>query len=172
MGGDELYRTTLGRGAGKVGSGTADNVLVKDVGADREVMSVAEVTLGEPLELRLQSLTYEDRAEVLFALTEAIDLAGGWILEKRTISAHALELRIELQTRGLIEMYAALVGSAIELTRNAHLLLAERCTCLRHLRGRGHISAILAIRLEVAFVGDPSWQDGWIERMVREAAHA
>jgi len=149
----------------------ADNLLVNKIAADWETPYRAEASL-EPLEVRLSSLTYDDRAAILSDLTEAIDRAGGWILERRTTSAHALELRIELQTRALIDMYAAIVGSGVELTREAHLLLAERCTCLQHLRGRDQIAAILTMRLEVTFLGDLMLHDGWMEQMLRHAATA
>lgn len=124
------------------------------------------------MELRLQSLTYDDRNAILFGLTEAIDRAGGWILERRTTSAHAIDFRIELQTRALVEIYAAIVGSGVELTRAGHMLLAERCTCLQHLRTNEHVSAIIAVRLEVVFLADMMLHDGWMEQMLRHAATA
>ncbi len=128
--------------------------------------------LAEPLELRLQCLTYDERSNVLPVLTEAIDRAGGWLLDRRTVAAHALELRIELQVRALVEMYAALVSSGVELTREAHLLLTERCTCRQHQRSRESMSTIMSIRLEVAFLADVTVESNWMQWMSRHTATA
>ena len=126
----------------------------------------------EPLELRLQCLTYDERNTVLPALTDAIDRAGGWLLDRRTVAAHALELRIELQVRALVEVYAALVSSGVELTREAHLLLTERCMCRQHQNSRESMASIMSIRLEVAFLADVTVETNWMQWMSRHTATA
>ncbi len=126
----------------------------------------------EPLELRLQCLTYDERLNVLPALTDAIDRAGGWLLDRRTVAAHALELKIELQVRALVEIYAALVSSGVELTREAHLLLAERCTCRQHQPSRERMASIMSIRLEIAFLVDMTLETNWTQWVSRHTATA
>ncbi len=124
------------------------------------------------MELRLQCLTYDERSVVLPALTEAVDRAGGWILERRTTAAHALELSIELQVRALVDVYAALVSSGVELTRKAHMLLTERCVCRQYQSSRGAMSTILSIHLEIAFLADPPVENRWMEWVSKSAARA
>ena len=152
------------------GAGYADRVYVSNYGLERNDTLADEFL--EPLELRLQCLTYDDRAQVLPEMTDAIDRAGGRILDRRTVAAHALELKIELQVRALVDMYAALVGSGVDLTREAHLLLTERCMCRQHQQTRESMASILCIRLEVAFLADVVAENEWMQWVSRSAATA
>lgn len=120
-------------------------------------------SLPEATELRLQCLTYDERATVLPAITDAVDRAGGWILDRKTMASHALELHIELQLRALVDVYAALVSSGVELTREAHLLLTERCVCRQYQKSRQSMSSILSLQLEVAFLSDVAMENGWTQ---------
>lgn len=148
----------------------ADRQTVNDINPER---NVPQTDLSpEPVELRLQCLTYDERQNVLPLLTDAIDRAGGWLLDRRTIAAHALELHLELQVRALVDVYAALVGSGVELTRDAHLLLTERCTCRQHQPSRESMSSIMSIRLEVAFLADVTVEANWMQWMSRQTATA
>ncbi len=151
-------------------AGYADRRYVNDFGQERNNSLADE--LFEPVELRLQCLTYDDRAQVLPMMTDAIDRAGGWILDRRTVAAHALELKIELQVRALVDMYAALVGSGVDLTREAHLLLTERCVCRQHQQTRESMASILCLRLEVAFLADVVAENEWMQWVSRSAATA
>ncbi len=126
----------------------------------------------ETTELRLQCLTYDERATVLPAITEAVDRAGGWILDRRTMAAHALELRIELQVRALIDVYAAVVSSGVELTREAHMLLTERCLCRQYQSLKGGLSTILSIQLEIAFLAHLPIQNDWAQWVRKNATRA
>jgi hypothetical protein len=126
----------------------------------------------EAMELRLQCLTYDERATVLPAITDAVDRAGGWILDRRMLAAHALELRIEVQVRALVDVYAALVSSGVELTREAHLLLTERCVCRHYQNSRQSRSSILTIQLEVAFLADLPVENNWMQWVSKNAATA
>ena len=98
-------------------------------------------------ELTLQSFTYQDRSALIPELGAAIDSAGGWILDRRPTSANALEMYLEVQQAALPEVYGALLGSGLELTRESHRALA-----------RHGAPSILTIRIEVHFL--------------QEAAHA
>lgn len=126
----------------------------------------------EARELRLQCLTYDERATVLPAMLEAVDRAGGWVLDRRTMAAHALELRIELQVRALIDVYAALVSSGVELTRAAHMLLTERCLCRQYQGSRESLSTLLSIQLEISFLAHLPVQNDWSQWVGKNAARA
>jgi hypothetical protein len=114
--------------------------------------------------LELQGFSYEDRQGLLPLLTSAFARCGGWVLERKTISATAMEFRFELQLQGIVELYAALIATGVELTRNTHAVLTDLCTCRHHLgkadrlgkgaRAGGGGGQILTIRLELNFLED------------------
>jgi hypothetical protein len=106
-------------------------------------------------ELNLRSFTYQERSHLLPELGAAIDMAGGWVMERRSLSADALELQLEVQLQALPEVYGALLSSGLEITRDSHRALAERCNCSQHMRPRRGASSILLLRLEVNFLPDP-----------------
>ncbi len=119
--------------------------------ADRLIVNDDDIQL----EIALRSFTYLERAAILPELGAAIDGAGGWMLDRRQLSASSLELSVEVQVQALPEVYAALLASGLELTRDSHRLLAERCNCCMHLpRRRGPLS-VLSVRVEVHFLSDP-----------------
>ena len=103
-------------------------------------------------ELNLQSFTYLERGALIPELGAAIDGAGGWILDRRPTSANAIEMYLEVQQATLPEIYGALLGSGLELTRESHRALAERCTCGLHLSVRHGAPSILTMRIEVTFL--------------------
>ncbi len=106
------------------------------------------------VEIDLQAFTYADRQALLPALSQAIDLAGGWILERKAASPDIVSVLLEVQTCALADAYAALLTSGLELSRESHRTLAERCNCCLHLRPTSGISSILTIRLEIHFLED------------------
>ncbi len=88
------------------------------------------------------------------------------------MAAHALELTIELQVRALLDVYAALVSSGVELTRAAHMLLTERCVCRHYQRSRAGLATILSIQLEIAFLANLPLENDWAQWVSRHAARA
>ncbi len=106
-------------------------------------------------ELQLQSHTYLDRVALLPELGAAIDGAGGWMLDRRQISAVAVEMSLEVQQQSLPEVYGALLSSGLELSRESHRQLAERCNCCMYLPKRRGASSILTLHIEVQFLADP-----------------
>ena len=104
--------------------------------------------------LNIQGFTYEQRHRLLADLTAALGNCGGWILERKTLSPTNLEFRIEIQLRSVLDLYATLVATGVELTRSGHQALTELCTRRKHLRLSGELGQILAIRLEIAFLDD------------------
>ncbi len=135
-------------------------------------MDAPEEFSPEQPDLHLQSLSHDSIDRVMPALTDAIDKASGWVLDRHMISASIVELRIELQFRALIEMYGALVSSGIELTRESHLLLTERCTCRHFMKTREERSTILTIRLELSFLRGLNPNPELLQLMSRATATA
>ena len=85
--------------------------------------------------LELQGYSYQERQGILPTLTSAFTQCGGWVLERKTLSPTTMEFRIEIQLRAIVELYSSLVASGVELTRTAHAILTDLCTC-RHLAPR------------------------------------
>lgn len=104
--------------------------------------------------LELQSFSYGDRAGQLPALLTAIADGGGWVLDRRTLSASTLQLNIEAQLRSIVEIYAAIIGSGLELTRSSHIALTDLCTCHRNASSKVDLGEIVTLRLEVSFLED------------------
>ncbi len=104
--------------------------------------------------LDIQAFTYEPRRDLIADLTVAFANCGGWVIERKTLSPANLEFRIEIQLRGVLDLYAAIVGTGVELTRAGHEALTELCQRLRHMRMLAELGQIVAIRLEIAFLDD------------------
>lgn len=102
--------------------------------------------------IELQAHTYEERHGLLPALTTAVSLCGAWIVERKTLSATAMEVRMEVQLRMIVELYAAMLAAGIEFGRDGHQALADLCTCRKHMDSdrRG----LLTIRMELSFLDD------------------
>ena len=107
----------------------------------------------------LQGYSYQDRQGLLPALTTAFTHCGGWVLERKTTSATTMEFMLEIQLRGIVELYGSLVSSGVELTRSAHGTLTDLCTCRKHqtqsTRPSFQASAqVVSLRLELSFLED------------------
>jgi hypothetical protein len=101
----------------------------------------------------IKSFTYDDRQSVLSRLSCVFSDCGGWILERRTVSPAITSFRVEIQLRAIVELYASLVEGGLELTRTAHLSLAELCTCSLHLR-KAELGQVVALQIEISFLED------------------
>jgi len=106
-------------------------------------------------EITLRGFTYQDRPELMADLGVAVDLAGGWILERRTVTATAMQIRMELQATALTEVYAALLASGLELTRDSHRMLAQRCNCVLLMPPRRGNLSLLQLDVEIHFLDAP-----------------
>ena len=107
------------------------------------------------LELHLAAFSYIERAKLLADLGTAVDGAGGWMLDRRQVSPHTFEMCVEVQQQCLPELYAALLSGGLELTRESHRVLAERCNCCNYLPSRRGASTIMTLRIEVQLLSDP-----------------
>jgi len=115
-----------------------------------------------PETVDLHGYSYLDRQGLLPQLVTSFTNCGGWILERKTTSATKIEFRLEIQLRGIVDLYSSLVSSGVELTRNTHALLTDLCTCRHNLSrtvdpaaaARYPAGQVLTIRLEVNFLED------------------
>lgn len=108
--------------------------------------------------LDIQAFTYEQRSGVLPDLTAAFSDCGGWLLARKTLSPTNMEFRVEIQLRAIVDFYAAIVSSGVELTRSGHETLTELCTRRRHRRLAAELGQIVALRLEITFLDDVTLQ--------------
>jgi hypothetical protein len=104
--------------------------------------------------LDIQGFTYEQRHGLLPMLTAAFSNCGGWMLERKTLSPTHMEFRVEIQLRCILEFYAAVVATGVELTRAGHQSLTELCSRRRHLRLASELGQVVTIRLELNFLDD------------------
>ena len=104
--------------------------------------------------LDIQGFTYEDRHGLLPTLTAAFSNCGGWVIERKTLSPTNMEFRIEIQLRAVLDLYASLVATGVELTRSGHESLTELCTRRKHLHITAELGQVVAIRLEINFLDD------------------
>jgi hypothetical protein len=104
--------------------------------------------------LDIQGFTYEQRQSLLADLTAAFGNCGGWILERKTLSPTNMEFRVEIQLRAILDLYAAMVSTGVELTRSGHDVLTELCTRRKHLLLAAELGQVVTIRLEIAFLDD------------------
>ena len=102
--------------------------------------------------IELQAHTYEERHGLLPDLTTTVSRCGAWIVDRKTLSPTTLELRIEIQLRSVVELYATLLSSGLEFTRLGHQTLTHLCICRKHLAPG--IPNLVTIRLELAFLED------------------
>jgi hypothetical protein len=109
--------------------------------------------MGNSMQLiELQAYTYEERHGVMPALMTAVSLCGAWIVNRKSLSATAMEVRMEVQLRMIVELYAAMLSSGVEFGREGHQALADLCTCRKHMELER--IGLITIRMELAFLDD------------------
>ncbi len=96
--------------------------------------------------LDIQGFSYEERQGLLPSLTSAFADCGGWILNRRTLSPTTVEFRVEIQLRAVIDLYASIISSGLELTRAGHLGFTHLCTCRKNLTTPADLGQIITIR--------------------------
>ena len=72
--------------------------------------------------LSIQGFSYDERQGLLPTLISAFAECGGWVLDRKTLSARTLEIRLEIQLRSALDLYASIVASGLELTRSGGTL--------------------------------------------------
>jgi hypothetical protein len=106
----------------------------------------------------LQGYSYEDRQGLLPSLTSAFTDCGGWILDRKTVSANTMEFNFEIQLSSVVELYSGLLSTGVELTTLAHATLTDLCTCRHHLERTSQTSQVLSLRLLLSFLEDVTLQ--------------
>jgi hypothetical protein len=104
--------------------------------------------------LDIQGFTFEPRHRLLDDLNAALGNCGGWVLERRTLSATNLEFRVEIQLLAVLDLYAALLATGLELTRSGHEIFTELCTLRKHMRITTELRQVIVLRLEISFLED------------------
>ena len=104
--------------------------------------------------LDIQGFSYEERHGILPTLTTAFADCGGWILDRKTLSPTTMEFHLEIQLRAVVDLYASILASGLELTRAGHLGLAHLCTCRKNLAAPSDLGQVVSIRLEISFLED------------------
>lgn len=102
--------------------------------------------------LDIQGYSYEASEVLLRKLSRSLVNSGGWILDRRAISASDYEFTLELELRSAMELYAGIISAGVELTRANHLALTDLCTCRLHFMGSREMGQIVGLRLEVTFL--------------------
>jgi hypothetical protein len=108
--------------------------------------------------LDIQGFSYEERHGLLPTLTSAFADCGGWILDRKTLSPSTMEFRVEIQLRGVVNLYASIIASGLELTRAGHLGLTHLCICRKNLPIPADLGQIVTIRIEISFLEDATLQ--------------
>jgi hypothetical protein len=104
--------------------------------------------------LDIQSFSYDDRTGLLPVLLAGLADCGGWVLERRTVSASMVELKVEAQLRSVVDLYGAIIGAGLELTRTSHLVLTDLCTCRRNVQRSADLSQLVTLHIEISFLED------------------
>ncbi len=102
----------------------------------------------------IQAFTYEYRPVRLDELTTVVGNCGGWIVERKALSPTNMEFRIELQLRAVVDMYAGILGTGVELTRPGHENLTELCTRRKHRSITAALGETISLRLEINFIDE------------------
>ena len=102
--------------------------------------------------LDLRSFSYDDRDRVLPQLLNGLADCGGWVLDRRTLSSTAVEFRIEVQLRSIVDLYALMIATGLELTRFSHLALTDLCTCRKNAAAMTDLGQLVTLRMEINFL--------------------
>ena len=102
----------------------------------------------------LRGYSYQDRQGLLPSLTTAFAQCGGWVLDRKTVSATAVEIHLEIQLQGIVELYSSLVASGLELTRATHATLTSLCIFRKHIAFSRQPGRLISIRLQLEFLED------------------
>lgn len=102
--------------------------------------------------LDIQGFSYDQREMLLPLLSRTVTNCGGWVHERRSISTSSFEITLEIELRFILDFYAGMIASGLELTRSNHLALTDLCTCRKHFLGTPDAKQIVGVRIEIAFL--------------------
>ncbi|GGG91684.1 hypothetical protein [Silvibacterium dinghuense] len=115
--------------------------------------------------LKLTAASGEDPEKLVRLLSGVLLASGGWVLSRATQGREVAEIDFEFVRSTCIEIYAALVASGIELSRESHYQLAELCACTRRLMRE---KAYGIARIDLVIYGDASARVADPELSLRE----
>jgi hypothetical protein len=104
--------------------------------------------------LAIETCSYEDRRVIYPAITEALELCGCWLLDRRPTSLTQVEFSFELQLRSVVDLYASLIAAGLELTRASHADLTFFCTLRKHQDYPNSLAGVVTVQLVVNFLED------------------
>jgi len=102
--------------------------------------------------LDLQGYSYEPHDALLPLLSRILLHCGSRIHDRHSLSPSSFEILLEIELHSILDLYAGLIASGLELTRSNHLALTDLCTCRKYLLGSSDERRIVAIRIEIAFL--------------------
>ena len=105
-----------------------------------------------PCHLSIETFSYEDRGIIFPAVSEALELSGSWLLERRQVSFTQVEYRFELHLRSVLDLYAALIAAGLELTRASHKDLTVLCTLRNHIPYPTILPGLVTVGLIINFL--------------------
>jgi hypothetical protein len=83
--------------------------------------------------LKLTALSADDPQRLVRFLSGVLLACGGWILTRSTQGNELAEMDFEFARAACVEIYAALIASGLDLSRDSHRQMAELCHCTRNL---------------------------------------
>jgi hypothetical protein len=104
--------------------------------------------------LDIQGFTYEERQGLLERLTAAFARCGAWVVDRKTLSATNMELRVEVQLLAVLDLYADVMAAGVELPRAGHVALTELCTRRKHQPLAAELGQVVRLRFEISFLDD------------------
>jgi hypothetical protein len=118
----------------------------------------APTSIAQPLfgasTIEIQTFSYEERRIIFPAITEALDLCGCWLLDRRPLSFTQMEFYFEVPLRSVVDLYAAIIAAGLELTRASHEDLTTLCILRQHQDHPSNLAGVATVRLEIAFIED------------------
>jgi len=102
--------------------------------------------------IQLQGYSYDYRDRVLPLLLRVLTNCGAWIHERTSPSVNMVEITLEIELRFILDLYAGLIASGLDLTRSNHLALTDLCTCRKHFLGKSEVKQLVTMRIEVSFL--------------------
>ena len=106
-------------------------------------------------EFDIRGYSYDERSDLLPAVTTAITEAGGWVLEQKPVSCNAVSFYVEIQLGSIVDFYSSVLATGLEITRSSHFSLTELCTFREHFGGSGARN-VVRLRLEVTLLEELS----------------
>jgi hypothetical protein len=105
--------------------------------------------------LKLTALSADEPQRLVRFLSGVLLACGGWILTRSTQGNELAELDFEFARAACMEIYAALIASGLELSRDSHQQMAEFCHCTRNLI---HSKAFDVARIDLVIYSSRSVQ--------------